>query len=65
MSHRKGSPMFSISTIVREVADMLSDGDNVEYDRACVEIVMHFLPTDMEDDTRKGVEAMLRAIKEA
>jgi hypothetical protein len=60
--------MSTVTTerVVQVAADLMSeDGENPEYDRACVEIVRDLLGMDWEDDTRSVIEAALRATKES
>jgi hypothetical protein len=49
---------------LRIIAGLMSDeGENVEYDRACVEIARDLLRLDWEDDTRAKVAAILRRLR--
>lgn len=52
--------------VLRSIAELMSDeGDNTEYDRACVEIARDVLGLGWEDDTKQAMEAMLRGLVEA
>lgn len=54
---------FAVARLLKIVADFLSeDGENPEYDRACVEIVVDFLGMSMDD--RDVAFALLRSLKQ-
>lgn len=59
------SSIVPMSTLLRIIADALSEqGENHEYDRACVEIACETMSLDMEEDTRDAVLSLLRTIKD-
>lgn len=53
-----------VDRVVRIAAGLMSDdGENPEYDRACVEIVRDVLGLDWEDDTKQELHEYLRWVK--